>query len=83
MSEEEKNKNKVSEPHAEYVAPKKPSGVYKNITISSFEEMREDNYRHWLSLTPEQRLTEHYSLIIRAYNYKDTYSPYDKIYFDK
>ena len=75
MSEEGENKNKVNEPQAEY---KKPEIQFFN----SFEEMNESQYAHWLSLTPVQRLAEHYTLLTGIYNYKNIPSSYDKIYFD-
>ena len=83
-SEEEKNISKANGPREEYTAMQKPGGTYKTVTISSPEEMRLDNYRHWLSLTPEQRLAEHYVLITHIY--KDQLEQnqsllYDKIYF--
>ena len=84
MSEDDKNKNQVNEPQAEYTASQKISTVYNTLTISSFEKMREDNYLHWLSLTPEQRLAEHYVLITSIYKdelEKNKNLPYDKIYF--
>ena len=71
----EKDKNQLNELAAEY---QKQEISFFN----SFEEMNEAQYAHWRSLTPVQRLAEHYSLLIRVYNYKDEYSPYDKIYFD-
>ena len=71
MSEKDENKNKANEPAAEYNSPQEINKLYNAVTISSFEEMRNDNYRHWLSLTPEQRLAEHYKLLIQVYNYKD------------
>ena len=74
MSEKEPDKNKVNEPNAEY---QKQEIRFFN----SFEEMNESQYAHWRSLTPVQRLAEHYKLIIRLYNYKDEYTLYDKIYF--
>jgi len=74
MSEEEKNKNRVSEPQAEY---RKPEIQF----FKSFEEMNESQYLHWLSLSPEQRLAEHYLLLTAAYNYKGKTPLYDKIYF--
>ena len=79
MSEDDKNnldsyRDKVNEPQAEY--SKKEIHFF-----NSPEEMNEHQYRHWLSLTPEQRLAEHYELITRFYNYKENNSPYDKIYF--
>ena len=84
MSEEEENKNNVNEPQAEYLPQQKTGYMYNAVTISSFEEMREDNYRHWLSITPEQRLAEHYVRITTMY--KDEIAQtkgllYDKIYF--
>ena len=75
MSEGEKNKNEVNEPHAEY-------SKNEIVFCSSFEEMNEHQYRHWLSLTPAQRLAEHYILVTAVYDYKDNASAYDKIYFD-
>lgn len=84
MSEIEKNKDKVSELQAEYSIPQKPGYIYKTLTISSLDEMRTDNYRHWLSLTPEQRLAEHYFLITHIYKdqlEKSKSLLYDKIYF--
>ena len=80
MSEDNKNNpdsylDKVNEPQAEYL--KKEIHFF-----NSLEEMSEDQYKHWLSLTPVQRFAEHYSLITGAYNYTDNTSPYDKIYFD-
>jgi len=92
MNEEEKDKSqmpdKVNEPQAEYRSGKKYeapiSSDKQEITIcSSLEEMNEHQYRHGLSLSPIQRLTEHYKIITGIYNYKDNGSPvYDKIYFD-
>ena len=60
MSEDEKNKDKASEPQAEY-------GKQEIKFFNSFKEMNEDQYRYWLSLTPEQRLADHYKLIIQIY----------------
>ena len=84
MGKKEKKGNKVSEPQEEYTSSQKPGDVYKTITISSVEEMRTDNYRHWLSLTPEQRLAEHYVLITNIYKEQLAQNQsllYDKIYF--
>ena len=74
MEDEEKNTNQANEPMPEY-------HKQEIRFFNSFEEMNEDQYRHWLSLTPVQRLAEHYMLLMRIYNYKDKISLYDKIYF--
>ncbi len=81
---EKKDENKVNEPAGEYSSPQKLGDIYKTITISSLEEMEKDNYRHWLSLTPEQRLAEHYYLITQIYKdelEKSRGTLYDKIHF--
>jgi hypothetical protein len=57
---EHKKKNAANEPLAEY---RKPDVQFFN----SFEEMNESQYRYWLSLTPEQRLAQHYNLIMQIY----------------
>lgn len=41
----------------------------KTLIFSSFEEQETDNYRYWNSLSPEERLNEHFKLICRIYNY--------------
>ena len=73
MNKEDKN-NKVNEPQSEYLKQE----IH---FFNSPEEMNEDQYRHWLGLTPQQRLAEHYSLVTGAYNYADKKTLYDKIYF--
>jgi len=45
------------------------------------EEMEKDNYRHWLSLSPEQRLAEHLQLLSQIY--KDKVEKANGILFDK
>lgn len=59
MSDEEK-KNTVNEPQAEYA---KQEIKFFN----SFDEMNEEQYKYWRSLSPEQRLADHYNLIIQIY----------------
>ena len=74
----------ANEPETEYVTQQKLGNIYKTISISSMEEMEKDNYRHWLSLTPEQRLAEHYYLITHIYKdelEKSKGTLYDRIYF--
>ena len=88
MADEKKNNkpknSEVNEPAAEYVAQTKLGDVFKTITISSLEEMDNDNYRHWNSLTPEERFAEHYEMISRMYRdelEKSKGTLFDKIYF--
>jgi len=38
------------------------------ITFSGFQELDEENYKYWLSLTHEQRLELHYLLITHVYS---------------
>ena len=76
MSEEQANKNTANEPQTEY---RKQEIKFFN----SLEEMNEHQYKHWRSLSPEQRLAEHYLLITRIYDYKEQNSLYDKIYFSE
>lgn len=80
------NKNKkeydsVNESKAQYPAEQHLSNIYKTVTISSMEEMEKDNYRHWLSLSPEQRLAEHLQLLSQIY--KDKVEKANGILFDK
>lgn len=77
MKEEEKHKNKVNEPAAEYA--KQQINFF-----SSFEEMNEAQYKYWLSLTPEQRLADHYKPITQIYKdeiEKNKDTPYSTIIF--
>ena len=74
MSEEKEDKSKVNEPSADY--SKSEIRFFK-----SFEEMNEDQYEYWRRLTPAERLAGHYEMIAGIYNYKDTFTLYDRIYF--
>jgi hypothetical protein len=60
MSEKDDNKDKVNEPMANYA--KQEISFF-----NSFEEMNESQYKYWLSLTPVQRLANHYKLITQIY----------------
>lgn len=74
---DEKDENKVNEPSAEYHAPELR-------IFNSFEEMNEDQYKYWRSLTPEQRLADHYNLLTQVYKdeiEKNKQFPSNDIYF--
>lgn len=77
MSEKDESKNKVNEPAAE--------NANQEITFfNSFKEMNESQYKYWASLTPEQRLINHYKLITEIYKdelEKNRNTPSDKIIF--
>jgi hypothetical protein len=53
----------VNEPMVDYLASKRYKDSLKTITISSFEEQENDNYRFWAHLTPAQRIELHYLMI--------------------
>ena len=56
--------NKAEEPSSGY---SNSLNNDKRIIISSLKDQEEDSYWHWLSLTPIQRLEEHYILITNFY----------------
>ena len=60
-----KDANNLSEPAVPYSAKGDYSG--ERIIISTLTEQEESNYKYWLSLTPEQRLAEHYKLLQKIY----------------
>lgn len=39
----------------------------KRVRLSTVEEQEMNNYRHWLSLTPEQRIAEATQIITQVY----------------
>ncbi|MCX6234325.1 MAG: hypothetical protein NT175_06310 [Bacteroidetes bacterium] len=58
-------RDNVNEPELHY--PEYPDPSDNKVTISSFNEQEEANYRYWLNLTPEQRFELHYKLITQFY----------------
>jgi len=74
--------NEVNEPQASY-EPAKIGG--KIHFFSSLEEMEADNYKYWISLTPEQRLSIVCEMRSRMWkNEKRTDAPLgNRIYFDE
>ena len=77
MRKREKDKNQLKEPTIAY--GKKRIGVF-----TSFKEAEEDNYRYWLSLTPEQRIANVTTLIKRVYSKELLKQENDKrIHFDE
>jgi uncharacterized protein (UPF0262 family) len=60
---------KLGENFSENEGAKEPHGSYrtKRLIFSSLQEQEEDNYRYWLSLTPEQRIERATLLITHAF----------------
>ena len=59
MEEQNKNKDGINEAKEPLEPYFQSPGIHKSskrITFSTLEEREEENYRYWLSLTPEQRL---------------------------
>lgn len=68
----------VNESLEEYFSSKRYRGFSKTITISSFKEQEDDNYRFWAHLTPKQRIELHYLMI--SYLFHDVLDSQEKDY---
>lgn len=56
MNEENDKNDNVNDPAIAF-------GIKRSIKLSSLKEQEEENYRYWLSLTPEQRVANSTALI--------------------
>jgi len=75
MSEENDKNDKVNDPAVGY-------GLRRTIKLSSLKEQEEDNYRYWLSLTPEQRIASVTALIERIFADKLRTARNNRLFFD-
>lgn len=78
-----KTDNIINEPLPLY--HKEDADIGNSITFCSLEEMEQDNYIYWMSLTPEQRLEIVCEMRKRMWKTaKKTKTPFgNRIYFDK
>ncbi len=70
----------AEEPEISYSATTEKKGLR---VFSSFEEEQAATYQYWASLTPIERLREHYILITSIYAEELKHNhPNNRIYFD-
>lgn len=77
MENEISNNNKANEPGTRY------AGLRRIRVYSSFVESDEEQYLHWAKLTPEESLSEFFTIMSRFYTFNKPVWKGTKIHMDR